>query len=786
MVKIDPEQALITQNGPEYFDYWEKIKDCIDQFIDIMLNYRQSGHPGGSRSKVHAFVSLLLSGSMRWDIRHPDKRFNDRFVLAAGHTIPLLYATFPVLTEALRLKHEQTCDSRYLIEGGEDRAVYWEDLLNLRKHSGLPGHAEMEGKTLFLKANTGPSGHGSPFAAGQAVALKRAGADGVRVFVMEGEGGLTTGASHETLNSAYGLGLSNLCYLVDWNDYGIDSRPFSDVVYGTPRDWFESHGWRYIESDNGSEWGNVTPALLELVHGDNPQGRPNAISFRTRKGREYLKYDHLSHGAAHAMNSDLFWQTKKPFMDRYGVEFEGYGEPAPADKAAIMDQARANLKVVADVIRNDQDLVDYIADRLVELGDSVPRNIPTLRLNVSRNPAYDERLTNIHQYPSSLFVKPGEKAPNRGGLAKFGAWVNTWCQKEYGRPLFIAMSADLADSTNISGFAKDFGNEKGLGWFDRDTNLEGTLLPQGITEFTNAGIAAGIATVNFNEDTYESFNGFYGTCSTYGSFSYLKYGLFRLFSQLAQDSQIKVGKSLWIAGHSGPETAEDSRTHFGIFAPGVTQLFPDGHVIDLHPWEHNEVAVTLGAALKTNVPLIALHLTRPVVEIPDREALGMDSHFEAARGAYLIRSYRDDLPRMGTVVVQGTSSTNNLVKILGRLDEEKTNVKIVAAISPQLFALQDAAYHDRVYPDHERLDAMAVTNRSRRLMTDWIDPGISADYSLCSDWDNRWRTGGTVDEVLEEAHLSPEWILDGIRRFAKDRDQRLKNIQAKLDRLKNA
>ena len=72
----------------------------------------------------------------------------------------------------------------------------------------------------------------------------------------------------------------------------------------------------------------------------------------------------------------------------------------------------------------------------------------------------------------------------------------------------------------------------------------------------------------------------------------------RLFSQLAQDSQIKVGKVLWIAGHSGPETAEDSRTHFGIYEPYVTQLMPDGHVIDLHPWEHNEVPVVLAAALR--------------------------------------------------------------------------------------------------------------------------------------------------------------------------------------------
>ena len=75
---------------------------------------------------------------------------------------------------------------------------------------------------------------------------------------------------------------------------------------------------------------------------------------------------------------------------------------------------------------------------------------------------------------------------------------------------------------------------------------------------------AGAATVNFNAKPYESFSGFYGAVRTYGSFSYLKYGPLRLFSQLAQDSELKVGKIIWVVGHSGPETAEDSRTQYGI------------------------------------------------------------------------------------------------------------------------------------------------------------------------------------------------------------------------------
>ena len=210
---------LVAQQVQELrgqFGYWEKTKDLIDQLIDVMLNYRQSGHPGGSRSKVHALLALMLSGGMRWDIRHPEKRFADRFVLGAGHTAPLIYTTLAVLNEALRVKYEQAGDERYALN--RERAVHWEDLLGFRRRGGLAGHAEMSGKTLFLKFNTGPSGHGSPASAGVALALKRAGAEGVKVFVLEGEGGLTPGAVHETANSAWGLALDNLYFLVDWND----------------------------------------------------------------------------------------------------------------------------------------------------------------------------------------------------------------------------------------------------------------------------------------------------------------------------------------------------------------------------------------------------------------------------------------------------------------------------------------------------------------------------------------------------------------------------------------
>jgi transketolase len=66
-------------------------------------------------------------------------------------------------------------------------------------------------------------------------------------------------------------------------------------------------------------------------------------------------------------------------------------------------------------------------------------------------------------------------------------------------------------------------------------------------------------------------------------------------------------------------------------------------------------------------------------------------------------------------------------------------------------------------------------------MHDWLFNKISDAYALSADWDNRWRTGGTVDQVLEEAHLSPNWLLAGIERFVNERVQRLDSIQDSLN-----
>jgi transketolase len=81
---------------------------------------------------------------------------------------------------------------------------------------------------------------------------------------------------------------------------------------------------------------------------------------------------------------------------------------------------------------------------------------------------------------------------------------------------------------------------------------------------------------------------------------------------------------------------------------------------------------------------------------------------------------------------------------------------------------------------------MCITNRNIKSMADWLANPLVREYSLASDWDNRRRTGGSVDEVIEEAHLDPRHILAGIERFVRDRGARLRRLREAVDSIEKA
>jgi len=272
--------------------------------------------------------------------------------------------------------------------------------------------------------------------------------------------------------------------------------------------------------------------------------------------------------------------------------------------------------------------------------------------------------------------------------------------------------------------------------------------------------------------------GVWGITGTYGAFTPLMYLPLRIFSQQNQDSPFELGVVTVVAGHSGPETAADARSHFGIFAPQVWTLFPQGQILNLYFWDYNDVAPGYFAALHHAVHhkeagIIAIHVARPDTEVADRSKFADSDPKAAAKGCYVIRDYERGKPVHGTVFVQGCSSTVNVVKAIPRLEAAGVNVRVVSVISEELFLLQPKEYQEKIVPFASRFDCMVVTTGTKRIMPIAQLGPLTREYTLSADFDDRWRTGGLEEDVSAEAHLDVESVFKGIKRFADERADRL-------------
>ena len=140
---------------------------------------------------------------------------------------------------------------------------------------------------------------------------------------------------------------------------------------------------------------------------------------------------------------------------------------------------------------------------------------------------------------------------------------------------------------------------------------------------------------------------------------------------------------------------------------------------------------------------------------------------------YLIRDWDAGSEPHGTVFVQGSNSTVNLMRVLPELEAAGVNVRVVAVVSEELFNRQPQAYRDHLVPPGSRYDAMVVSTGTRRMPPVRDLGPLTDEYSLWSDWDNQWLTGGTEPDVIAEAQLDAGSIKAGILRFAEARSERL-------------
>src|SRR5271165_6572645 len=347
-------------------------------------------------------------------------------------------------------------------------------------------------------------------------------------------------------------------------------------------------------------------------------------------------------------------------------------------------------------------LGDRLVERLVEIGDTV-RDDVKLRISATSDPFLDDRLrvaalpeepqkVSVHnaisgaekQVNIALFKKPGEVAGARRAISEIIKWMNYVTE---GR--FFTVAADLSESINV---------EHGSLWghYSPTDNPLGTRLKAPIQEAGNVSSAIGLVSQSASVDP-EKFAGVWALSGTYGAFTPLMYTPARIWSQQNQDSRFRTGVLHILVGHSGPETAADGRSHFGIFATQVWKLFPRGQTIQLNFWDYNDVASGYFAAAEIaardpKVGIISIEVARPDFPVADRAKFADTDPLAARKGLYVIRDFDAGQPRHGYVVVQGASSTFNVLSQIPRLENAGVNVKIIAAVSEELFERQPESY----------------------------------------------------------------------------------------------
>ena len=819
----------------------EDVGFLSSMLITLLGNYAQTGHFGGPLAYVPYVVTSHLigpaAGGLRFDYRRPKHPYADKFMLAGGHNAPVTYALWMVMGEALARQHALTKNEYYRTD--PTTSILSIDALGFRRGQGaldklltntgladdplfqqaklrgiraLSGHSETT--DLTNDVNGGPSGVGVATAAGKAAFWDIVGAPlaSPKIIAIEGEFAMTAGHAQELKTQAIAQRVGKrLRVLLSYNNAGIDDELIGSVIqkeftdYDIGAQW-SSYGWNVINVDDGNDYAQVAHGLAQMEGWDESDRRPMLLLGQTIKGwwpaavdGEIPGYgkqivDHASHPYAFPQNGDYFQALAGTFESRYGVKFLDIDRGAISDERTRLTQFKHNVDVALSILDNN-DLGSWLADRLVAIGDQVQDDL-SLRNSGSVDPFDDPRLK-VDQLPiapqsvtvtdmggsktSTVDIKLFEEAGNVRGARRAVSEIFKWSNYVTNNR-FVAVAADLAESINIQKSAL-------FGYFDPVTNPSGTVLKAGIQEAGNASTAIGLVGQTLSLDP-NVHNGIWALSGTYGAFTPLMYLPARVWSQQNQDSPFRVGVLHILAGHSGPETAADARTHFGIFAPQVWKLFPRGHVITLNFWDYNDVAPGYFAAAnlavsQPEIGVIVLEVARPDFAVADRSSFADSDPLAAAKGLYVIKDFDPDTPKHGYVLTQGASSTNNLLKVLPSLEASNINIKVIACISEELFQTQPQSYRDAVLPPGAKQDLMIISTGTQRILPITGLGHLTEEYSLFSDWDNQWLSGGTEEDVIAEAHLDEASIAAAITTFAEEREQRLERQRQELAAIAN-
>ncbi len=247
----------------------------IRRDIIKMLALAKSGHSGGPLGLADFMAALFFDNYMKYDSSNPNLPSRDRFVLSAGHLVPVLYSILA-------------------------RAGYFpiQELSTLRKYgSRLQGHPGLDTELPGIETSSGSLGQGISIAVGMAMSDKLISKNSRKVFSLTGDGELQEGTVWEAAMCASNYKLNNLCWIIDNNDCQIDGR-VKDVMSIYPIDEkFKAFGFNTIEID-GHNFEEIRTALNFFEENSKSSSKPTAIILKTFMGMgvSFMKDKYQWHG----------------------------------------------------------------------------------------------------------------------------------------------------------------------------------------------------------------------------------------------------------------------------------------------------------------------------------------------------------------------------------------------------------------------------------------------------------------------------------------------------------
>jgi transketolase len=595
-----------------------------------------SGHPGAPMG-LAAVGYALWQDFLRYDPQAPLWPNRDRFVLSAGHASMLLYAL-------LHLTGVRAANSQGEVLPGP--TVSLDEIKRFRQlGSRTPGHPESH-ITTGVETTTGPLGQGAGNSVGMAIASRwlgehfnRPGFDlfNFNVYAICGDGDFMEGVASEAASLAGHLKLSNLCWIYDNNRVTLDGPAdwsFSEDVASR----FLGYGWNITHVVDANDLDALAKAYGTFL---NTKTRPTLIVVDS----------HIGYGSPH--KQDTFEAHGEPLGEqevRLVKKFYGWPEDAKfLVPEGVYEHFQEGIGKRGRDLRTqwDRTFADYAKqypDLALRLDQMQHRELPS---------GWDK---NLPTFPADA---KGMATRESGGKV-----LNALAQNI---PWLIGGSADLAKSNKVTLTVEGAGDFQSFHYGGRNLHF-------GVREHAMGAAVSGMVLSNLRAFGATFFN-------------FTDY--MRPSMRLAALMEIPA---LYVMTHDSIGVGEDGPTHEPIEQIASLRAMPN--MLVLRPGDANEVVEVWKIAIQQTHRPATLVLTRQAMPTFDRTKYAPAAG--VAKGAYVLADAPGGKP---DVILMGTGSELSLcVDAYEKLKTEGINARVVSMPSWEVFAEQDAAYQESVFP----------------------------------------------------------------------------------------